>query len=272
MVAPNRHINKAVQHCRAAKEGWCREARASLEEVAQTDWGRLFLRESPAFQNVYDRLQGDCPSDAERVVLTRATEDLYTFSPFINRTRRRDIGEFTTRKPETLTIDFTPAQRKLHDDLLALVARVLEFCHGQLNVAFMMTTIRRQAASCLFGLAPLLQDMLAGKLNRLEAMEAADTDEELDLSFVDKVRSDITAILEQARNLAPNDPKVEAFIKVLTDKSKRPNNKALVFSTFRHTLAYLHRHIARTCLRCGLVHGDVPDDERASLRHRFALP
>ena len=33
--------------------------------------------------------------------LTRAIEELYTFSPLINRTRRRDIGEFTTRKPET---------------------------------------------------------------------------------------------------------------------------------------------------------------------------
>jgi SNF2 family DNA or RNA helicase len=272
MAAPNRHINTAVQHCRAAKEGWHREARASLEEVAQTDWGRLFLRESPAFQNIYDRLQGDCPPDAERVALTRATEELYTFSPLINRTRRRDIGEFTTRKPETLTVDFTPEQRKLHDDLLALVARILEFCHGQLNVGFMMTTIRRQAASCLFGLVPLLQDILSGKLNRLEAMEATDADEELDLSFVDRVRSDITSILGLASNLAPNDPKVEAFVKVLTDKSKRPNNKALVFSTFRHTLAYLHRHTARTGLRCGLIHGDVPDDERASLRQRFAMP
>ena len=37
-----------------------------------------------------------------------------------------------------------------------------------------MTTIRRQAASCLYGLAPLLQDMLAGKLDQLEMMEASD--------------------------------------------------------------------------------------------------
>lgn len=272
MAAPNRHINTAVQHCRAAREGWHHEARASLEEVARTDWGRLFLRESPAFQNIYDRLQVDCPSDAERVAITRATEELYTFSPLINRTRRRDIGEFTTRKPETLTIDFTPEQRKLHDDLLALVARILEFFHGQLNVAFMMTTIRRQAASCLFGLAPLLQDMLTGKLNRIEAMEAADADEEIDLSFVDKVRSDITAILEQASNLLPKDPKVEAFIKVLTEKNRRPNNKALVFSTFRHTLAYLANHASAAGLRYGLVHGDIPEEERSELRRRFALP
>ena len=44
----------------------------------------------------------DAPlDDADRVGLVRAIEEFYTFSPLINRTRRRDIGEFTTRKPET---------------------------------------------------------------------------------------------------------------------------------------------------------------------------
>ena len=271
MAAPNRHINTGVKHCRVAAEGWQQEARASLDEVAQTEWGRLFLRESPAFQRIYDRLQGDPIPDVERVTLIHAIEELYTFSPLINRTRRRDIGEFTTRKPETVTIEFTPAQKKLHDGLLDVIARILAFCHGQQNVKFMMTTIRRQAASCLYGLAPLLQDTLTGKLNHLELMEASDGDEDADLSFVDQVRTDITGILEQARDLDPHDPKVEAFVRILTDKSKLPNNKAIVFSTFRRTLAYLAQHTERTGLRYGLIHGDVPDEERADIRRRFAL-
>ncbi|MGD0088297.1 MAG: helicase-related protein [Planctomycetota bacterium] len=272
MAAPNRHINAGVQHCRATRVGWQREARASLDEVAQTDWGSLFLRESPAFQSIYDRLQGDSVSDADRVGLTRAIEELYTFSPLINRTRRRDIGEFTTRKPETVPIEFTPAQKKLHDGLLDVVARILAFCHGQQNVKFMMTTIRRQAASCLYGLAPLLNDILTGKVNQLEMMEASDDEQDADLSFVDQVRTDIAAILEQARDLDPHDPKVEAFAKVLKEKGNLPNNKALVFSTFRHTLAYLAQHTQPTGLRYGLIHGDVPDDERTEIRRRFALP
>jgi superfamily II DNA or RNA helicase len=271
MAAPNRHINTGVKHCRVAAKAWQQEARASLDEVAQTEWGRLFLRESPAFQRIYDRLQGDPIPDVERVTLIHAVEELYTFSPLINRTRRRDIGEFTTRKPETVTIDFTPAQKKLHDGLLDVIARILAFCHGQQNVKFMMTTIRRQAASCLYGLAPLLKDTLTGKLNRLELMEASDEELDADLSFVDQVRTDIEGLLEQARDLDPHDPKVEAFVSVLTDKSKLPNNKAIVFSTFRHTLAYLAQHTEPTGLRFGLIHGDVPDEVRADIRHRFAL-
>jgi superfamily II DNA or RNA helicase len=272
MAEPNRYINAAVQHCRMARPGWQQEARACLSGVAQTEWGRLFLREAPAFQGVYDRLQEDSVEDSDRIGLTRAIEELYTFSPLINRTRRRDIGEFTTRKPETLTIDFTTDQKRLHDGLLDVIARILARCHGQQNVKFMMTTVRRQAASCLYGLAPFLSDILSGKLDRLELMEASDSDQEADLSFVDGVRADIETLLEQARNLDPHDPKVAAFVRVLLDKNKRPNNKALVFSTFRHTLAYLDAHVRRTGLRVGLIHGDVPDEERANLRRRFALP
>jgi superfamily II DNA or RNA helicase len=272
MAEPNRYINAAVQHCRQGKHGWQREARACLDEVARTEWGRLFITEAPTFQDICHRLQSDSLSDADRVALTRPIEELYTFSALINRTRRRDIGEFTTRKPETVTIEFTAEQKRLHDGLLDVVARILVRCHGQQNVRFMMTTIRRQAASCIYGLAPLLSDILNGKLDRLELMEASDSDQDADFSFVAEIRSDIETLLEQAHNLDPHDPKVAAFVKVLLDKSKRANNKTLVFSTFRHTLAYLDAHARRSGLRVALVHGDVPDDERRTLRRRFALP
>jgi len=272
MAAPNGPINAAVQSCRAAQPGWQREARIHLDEVAQTEWGRLFLRESPAFQEVYDQLQEEATDDANRISLTRTLEELYTFSPLINRTRRRDIGEFTTRKPETLTIKFTAEQQKLHDGLLEVVAQILIRCHGQQNVKFMMTTLRRQAASCIYGLAPLLTNILNGKLDHLELQEVTDSEAELEFGFVDQIRVDVEGLLEQANNLSPHDPKVAAFAKVLLDKNKLSNNKVLVFSTFRHTLKHLDIHARRTGLRVGLIHGDVPDEERATLRRRFSLP
>lgn len=272
MAEPNRFINKAVRICRAGEPGWARATRLSLDRAAHTEWGRLFLRETTAFQAIYDRLQEEAWAEAERVALIRPLEQLYTFSRLINRTRRRDIGEFTTRKPETVTTPFTPTQQALHDDLLAVMARILAFSHGQQNIQFMMSTIRRQAASCLYGLAPLLDDMLTGKLNALELMLVGDLDETPDLAFVADVRDDIHALLRRAQQLDPHDPKVEAFIQLLRDKNRLPDNKALVFSTFRHTLTYLARHVERAGLRYGLVHGAVADEARADLRRRFALP
>ena len=272
MAAPNGFINAAVGHCRAEGDRWQAEARACLGHAAQTEWGRLFLRESPAFQDIYDRLAEEHIDDASRIRIIRSLEELYTFSPMINRTRRRDIGEFTSRRPETLTVEFTPDQRRLHDDLLDVVSRILARAHGEQNVKFMMTTIRRQAASCLYGLAPLLRDMLAGKLDSLEAMDGTDGEPPVDAAFLAEIRADIEALLERADDLDPLDPKAQAFVSVVRDKDRMANNKALVFSTFRHTLAYIEKHVADAGLRYGLVHGGVTDDQRADLRRRFALP
>jgi len=272
MSEPNRFINAAVHQCRLANEGWESEARGCLDEAAQTEWGRMFIRESPPFQKAYDRLLDAPLGDSERVELTGVIEGLYTFGSLINRTRRRDIGEFTTRNPKTLTVDFTECQKELHDGLLEIVARILAFCHGSQNVKFMMTTIRRQAASCLYGLAPLLQGILGGKLDQLEFMEASDSDTDADLSFVDKVLDDIVSLLDKANNLDPYDPKIEAFINAIQNKQQCENNKVLVFSTFRHTLAYLADHTKETGIRYGLIHGSIPDQDRSDIRRRFALP
>jgi uncharacterized protein YuzE len=245
MAAPNRFVNAAVQKCRAAASNWEKEAVGALTQASGTDWGRLFIRDDPTFKQVVARLGRDSIGPEERVALVKSVESLYTFSSLINRTRRRDIGEFTTRKPETLTVEFTASQKRLHDSLLDLVARILMRCHGQQNVKFMMTTLRRQAASCLYGLTPLLEGMLTGKLDQLEAMEANDSDEDADASFIQQIRADIEALLEDVKLLDTHDPKVQALVHTLRDKSTRPNNKALVFSTFRHTLAYLYDHACR---------------------------
>jgi SNF2 family DNA or RNA helicase len=274
MAEPNTPINEAILHCRKAEENWPQVVRESLETAAQTEWGRVFLSETPEFQAICDELEENTVSNETRIQLIRKLEELYTFSSLINRTRRRDIGTFTTRKPKTLNIPFTEQQQALHDDVLSLIAKILEFCHGQQNVKFMMTTVRRQAASSLFGLAPLLQSILGGKLEQIELLEAELINEysgEVDLSFVDKVRDEITTLINRANNLDSYDPKLEAFIDTLKEKALMANNKALVFSTFRHTLSYLQTHVEDTGLRIGLIHGSIPDHERADLRRRFSL-
>ena len=272
MAEPNRHINGAVAHTRAAAGSWQADALACLDEAASTEWGRLFLKETLAFQDIYDRLRAEQISDSDRVGLTRAIEELYTFSALVNRTRRRDIGEFTTRKPETVTVPFTPEQRYLHDTLLGVVSRILAFCHGSQNVKFMMTTIRRQAASCLYGLAPLLEGILIGKLDLLEMAEAGDCDVDADFGFLAGVKGDIQLLLSRARELDPNDPKAEAFVTIVSQKGLLEDNKVLVFSTFRHTLSYLSQKLLQTGLRYGVIHGGVSDEDRFTLRRRFAMP
>ncbi|MFO0824469.1 MAG: helicase-related protein [Gemmataceae bacterium] len=274
MAEPNKHVSAAAVACRRAGPGWQRAALDQLDEAVGTAWGQRFIRPSQEYRDVRRRLEADALADADRVALTRGVEELHTFSRIINRTRRRDIGNFTTRKAETLPVEFTTEQRELHDGLLGVIQRIMARTHGGQNVKFMMTTVRRQAASCLYGLSPLLSDILARKLDRLEVLEATDGEDEIqeEPQFLEEIRSEVESLVRQAAALKPQDPKVEAFLRVLRDKGKRPNNKSLVFSTFRHTLRYLDGHVRREGLRVGLIHGDVPDEDRATLRRRFALP
>jgi ERCC4-related helicase len=271
MAEPNQFINASNQACRRGGSGWTNEVREGLQSVASTAWGKNVLAGNPGFQHIYDGLAQDSEDDSARIKTIQALEDLYTFSSLINRTRRRDIGEFTTRKAETLTTDFTPSQKELHDDLLSVIARILALLHGNQNVKFMMTTVSRQAASSLYGLAPALETILQGKLNQLEEDGDGEDEEGSSFDFIDEIRSDIELLLERTKRLEPKDPKADAFMKVVADKLAMPKNKVLVFSTFRHTLRYLADKLKSANVRFGLVHGGITDEERADLRHRFSL-
>ena len=160
MAEPNRSINYAVEVARTNRSGWQRQALEALGMAAETPWGQAFLRDNPTFQRLLEELEVEQCNDQERVACIHDMEQLHTFSLLINRTRRRDIGNFTTRKPETVSVHFTPQQQLLHDTLLTTQHNILRCTHGDINAKFLMTTIRRQAASCLYGLAPLLQDIL----------------------------------------------------------------------------------------------------------------
>ena len=275
MAEPNPLINHAVEVARANVAGWPEQALAALTAAAETPWGQVLLRNNPAFQRLHTELRTGQFNDQRRVACVHELEQLHTFSHLINRTRRRDIGNFTTRKPETVNVFFTPQQQHLHDTLLTTQQNILRRTHGDINVKFLMTTIRRQAASCLYGLAPLLRNILA---RHIDLMILTEADEEgafiSDTSFasLEPVEEQIHTVLELADRLDTYDPKLEALLTIVHDKQKLPNNKLLLFSCFRHTLFYLLERLKQENIRVALIHGDTPDEERRILRDRFSRP
>ncbi len=198
MAQPNPYINSAVQACRSGEKDWQELAIIELNNAIQTEWGNMFIRENPVFQKIYDQLSINSLDDIHRVSLTHEIESLYTFSSIINRTRRRDIGEFTSRRAETLLIDFTNDQEQLHNKLLKIIENILLISHEEKNIKFMMTTVRRQAASCIYGLAPLLKDWLLGKVDQLELLELSDGDDSPLLAFIDSIRNNIEQLVIEA--------------------------------------------------------------------------
>ena len=272
MAAPNPFINKAVDHARTQAADWTDRALGALDGAAATGWGRAILSRNPEFKRVRGQLAEGCVAADERIQLITDMEALHTLASMINRTRRRDIGEFTVRKPKTRDVEFTPSQKQLHDELLAVQADIFSRLHGDRNIKFMMTTIRRQAASCLYGLIPFLESILNRRLDELEWEEADDGEPVPPSDAVSAIRSHIEGVLEKARGLDPRDPKFEALRTVIREKQDLDNNKVMLFSSFRHTLYYLYEKLNADGVRVAMVHGGTPDEERVEMRRLFEKP
>jgi ATP-dependent helicase HepA len=269
MAAPNEFLARAEEIARRGQAGWQYEALAELEAALSTTWGRAVMTADPRAQAALDLLE--LPATPEiRVKAVRSLQTLNTFSGLINRTRRRDIGAFAVRNPETVEVDFTPEQDAVHRDLIDICARIHGTRNPSMPVEFLLSTLRRQASSCINGLAPFVADLLERRLTDEEASEADGDGDWLATTDLSAFRDEIQAVADRASQLL-EDPKLDALLEIIMEKQLMENNKLLVFSSFRHTLAYLLPRLHAAGTRVGLVHGGVGDDERREIRARFAL-
>lgn len=269
MAEPNLFINQAIDAARSQEQGWMRQAKLALKQAAETPWGQSILNDNPEFKRIQGKIQGRSVTHAERVHLITDIEALHTFSGIINRTRRRDIGEFTIRRSQTVEVELTANQEQIHEMVLETQAEIFRRMHGDQHVKFLMTTIRRQLASCLYGLEPLLEEILSRHLDELAWGEADSTESIPQEDTVNRIQDQIEVILEKVRTITSPDRKLEALRQIIRERQNLPNNKLMVFSSFRHTLAYLYKHLESDGFRVEMVHGGTPDDERIELRDRF---
>ncbi|MGQ9663270.1 MAG: SNF2-related protein, partial [Kiritimatiellia bacterium] len=104
MAEPNPYINQAISFARAQVAEWQIRTREALDQAAATAWGQAILRHNPNFIRICSRLSEGDVTNEERVQFITDMEAMHTFAGIINRTRRRDIGDFTIRKPETVVV------------------------------------------------------------------------------------------------------------------------------------------------------------------------
>jgi ATP-dependent helicase HepA len=271
MAEPNPHINRAVSAIRSKTDSWIDEAQTALEDALNTAWGMAILSSHPGITRSKERLAVGSVSDDERVRMINDLEEAHSFARVINRTRRRDIGAFTVRKPQTVSAPFTADQQVIHDDILEMQAEILSQVHDDTILGFLLSTIRRQAASCLPGLVPHLEEILTRHVVDAGFFDESDADLPEDILVSDDILDRIQDLLQRAVAMDPADPKFDRLKAILEDKGTQENQRAMVFSTFRHTLSYLHERLLESGFRVGVVHGGVADEDRISLRERFAM-
>lgn len=272
MSRPNEFIYRASHAVRGAADGWQYEAVTQLRNITSTQWGENVVAKNPVYADILKTLEKEDITREERVKLVSDIESLHSFNTMLNRTRRKDIQDFCVRRSYTVETNFTEEQSKLHDELLKFEFDALSKLHSIRSIPFMMSTIRRQAASCIFGIAPQIRDLISRRFNQM--VDDPDVDiEEFDLDG--KASSALMAlaqhVLELADNLPEDDPKFDSIIKIIEEKQKLDNNKIILFSTFRHTLAYVKKKLLAMNYRVAQIDGSVKDEDRRALRERFEL-
>ena len=273
MSEPNAYIAKASHLIRTAKDHWQEDASEALLALTSTQWGKNIISKNPLYQNILQQLNQSHFTREERVQLISDVESLHTFNTMLNRTRRKDIQDFCVRHTYTLSTSFTTAQKSIYDELLRFEHTALSMMHGDISIPFMMSTIKRQASSCIFGLAPHIQDMIHQRIQQL--VDDPDLDPNLltlDSSSIESLKILSRRILDLTETLPEEDPKFDSMLKIVLEKQKVENNKIILFSTFRYTLQYVEQKLVAAGLRTAQINGGTKDTDRILLRSRFELP
>lgn len=272
MSKPNAYVTSCMHYLRSPDDGWQQYALTAIEGVSNTQWGEEVIVKNPIYKEITSKLAGDALSREQRLELIGQTEKLHSFDNIINRTRRKDIQDFCIRRSHTVEVPFTAVQERLHHELLAFESMALATLHDARTVPFMISTLRRQAASSIYGLAPFIRDIVDRRFTQLGDNPEYDTD---DFNPSNAITSELGRmaknLLQLADNLPEEDPKFNAVLDVITRKQEDENNKIILFSTFRYTLAYVRKKLISAGVRVAQIDGSVKDEERRALRNRFRM-
>lgn len=272
MAEPNRYINNLLRVVRNQAEGWQEDGRAEIAHILETNWGRSVIQHNPDFEKIYGFLDKEEVTREEKVDMISRIEALHSFHGIINRTRRKDIEDFCIRRNLTVKAPFNTLQRNLYDALMEFEETALTMLHGSRSVRFMMCTIMRQASSCIYGLAPFMNDIVSRKLSQIqEDGELYEYDFELNDNFENSLFELADEIANLSSKLTGDDPKFEKMYEIILEKQKEENNRVIIFSSFRHTLSYLKKNLLERGVRVGQIDGSVLDEERFAMRQRFLL-
>jgi superfamily II DNA or RNA helicase len=278
MVEPNTYILEAMRYVRAGDQtaNWSLSAAEALRKAIATSWGKRILEPDPRFSSCLQKLESSSVSALsadERIRCLRDLEETHTLAHLVNRTRRRDIGEFTVRDPKTVEVEFTPQQKQLYDKIIEFRKQLLLLKYHPRIVALISDMLQRQAASCLPALLSFLDSFLrTGRFITSAVSDGFDEDDE-GVDFDNNLVELADEIRTLAAALPADDPKLDTLVsKIAKPTMEGEPGKLLIFSFFLHTLEYLRKNLAAQGYRVAVITGKTPDFDRDQLRARFRLP
>lgn len=279
MAEPNQFINAAIRYVRnITDDNWQVQAAEELKQVCVNEWAQKAFSNNKLLAYWIDRLEKESApfTDEERIACLRDLESLHTFSHVINRTKRKDIGEFTIREPITVSTMYNVAEHAFYNAAKDFKHTALRKRYGERTAKLIMSTIERQITSSLPAFVLLLDQFIErGLLSVSEVSDDWGYEFDFDEIDLDDINFQEWAdhLKELAAELPETDSKANQLLAIIDETVHNTEaGKLLVFSFFKHTLRYLQDIISATGSRVAVITGDTSTEDRDDLRQRFRLP
>jgi superfamily II DNA or RNA helicase len=254
-LEPNRHLNAAARIVALGRP--TREALEELKAIQELDFGGTVTSRAD-FSRLEAILEQSEPlSPPDRAEVKRLVAELNTLSGVLCRTRKIDVPDKkAVREPHQIEVHWDPDEKELYDQIVGnVMSKALE--RGT-PPGFAMQMPLRQAASCL----PAVQRQIARQDVNAFVADIDDADEELDAEGL----VSLTTIAERPR--LAKDSKFDALRERLLSLRQQGLRQAMIFSTFRGTIAYLVERLSQDFTTQEL-HGGIAMADRQPIIDEF---
>lgn len=225
--------------------GAAAEARETLSELP--DHSRLIfgLDEDGAVETSLKALAEleSTPSHSALAEVARSIGEMNLLSPFITRTRKSDVQLSCSRRVESVSPrgGLSDAERLFYDAVVEWCRAAIRERYGQQSVLFLSREIERRLASSLPAFARRLREGRVGRDGIL--------------------RDPPPNVLRLAAAVPVLDSKASRLLELLRELEERsPDEKVLVFASFRGTLSHLSHILRGSGIDFELIHGDIEMD------------
>ncbi|MBA4019762.1 MAG: helicase [Pirellula sp.] len=200
-----------------------------------------------------------------RAVLARRLETINPLAYVITRTRKRDIKEWRViRDPTAEKVSLSPCERKLYDKVTDFV---IDYALSRaVNERFILATPQRQMSSSM----PATLRAWRTKRDNIDDMKAEER-ERLEIGPLTQAIIDVADDFGDFAELRKNDSKYRRLKTMLKAFFQdHPDEKIVLFSTFRETLNYLGERLSEDGIVNAVMHGGVKaSKEEILLRFRI---
>jgi SNF2 family DNA or RNA helicase len=241
----------------------------AVSEMAKSQ----YINRSPLFEKlleVLSHLSESAYKDKKQLALCQdMAEKLNLLGNYVNRTRRLQVQENRPiRTPIVLSIEYTSQEEALYKAILKLVRLKCRLNNQPFHV-FQVMTLQLMAASCLPMLADrILHEDLNADDNLLQEAMGTELPEKNQQAIS---RDDILGLRHLVNyDFKKHDSKFNKLLELIHGKLR--DEKIIIFSFYRSTLAYLRDRLSSAGERVTSIHGGIKTEDRWKEIDRFKDP